>query len=299
MKRDEFLKHKLTNFFHTVVLFGAMIGLLAMIGSLLGGASGLFWAGLLGGVFLLFSQSLSPQLMLRLYGARPLSIYEAPELYQIVEALSRRAGLPRLPRLYLIANPTMNAFALGQRDAAALGLTTGLLNGLNRRELTAVLAHEISHIRHNDMRVLSAAALIAQLTGLFSNFGQLLLVLNLPLLLFGATTISWLAIGLLLTAPALSALLQLALSRTREFDADLGAVRLTGDPEGLAAALAKLEYYQNGLLRRLLVPGYRMPDPILLRTHPSTRERISRLRQLVPTPQPEVFRPWNRGLGQV
>jgi len=191
-----------------------------------------------------------------------------------------------MPRLYYIPDRMMNAFAVGSRDEAAIGLTEGLLRHLNRRELVGVLAHEISHIRHNDMRVMSVAALISHLTSLFSSFGQLLLFLNLPLLLFGRTTISWFAILLLLAAPLLSSLLQLALSRTREFEADLGAAHLTGDPEGLASALQKMAYYQDNLLKRIFMPGYKAPDPSLFRTHPKTDERVNRLRQLVVSNEP-------------
>jgi heat shock protein HtpX len=110
--------------------------------------------------------------------------------------------------------------------------------------------------------------------------GQILLIIAVPSMLLSQYSPPWILLLLLLSAPTLSALLQLALSRAREFDADLEAARLTGDPEGLASALAKLEYYQHGFLERIFLPGRRLPEPSLLRTHPTTEERINRLRSL-------------------
>jgi heat shock protein HtpX len=119
-------------------------------------------------------------------------------------------------------------------------------------------------------------------TSLLSLVGQLLLVLNLPLVLFSEVSFNWFAILLLVFAPSLSALAQLALSRTREYDADLNAARLTGDPESLARALARIERTQGGWWERIFLPGRRIPDPSLLRTHPQTRERVERLMALRP-----------------
>jgi heat shock protein HtpX len=291
MNQNQIMRNRLTNLLHTILLFAGMIGLLALLGLSLAGVNGLVWASLLGGLFLLFSQHASPYLMLRLVKARPLAVQEAPGLYQLIETLAHRADLPRMPRLYYIPDRMMNAFAVGSRDEAAIGLTEGLLRHLDKRELAGVLAHEISHIRHNDMRVMSVAALISRLTSLFSSFGQLLLFLNLPLLLFGRTAVSWFAILLLLVAPLLSSLLQLALSRTREFEADLGAAHLTGDPEGLVTALQKMASYQDNPFKRILRPGYSTSDPSLFRTHPRTDERVNRLRQLVVSNEPWLIQP--------
>ena len=177
----------------------------------------------------------------------------------------------RPPRLYYIATPMMNAFAVGNHQASAVALTAGLINKLNARELTGVLAHEISHIRHNDMWVMNLADVISRITTALSQLG----FFAIPLLLFGI--LSLLDVVLLIIAPTIATLLQLALSRTREYDADRGAAELTGDPQGLASALQKLERYQGGWLERILLPGRREPDPAVLRTHPTTAERIKRL----------------------
>jgi heat shock protein HtpX len=135
----------------------------------------------------------------------------------------------------------------------------------------------MSHIRSNDLRVMGLADIISRLTSLLSLVGQFLLILNLPLILWSDVAINWFAIALLVFAPHVSMLAQLGLSRTRELDADLDAARLTGDPAGLARALAKIERLQGSLFERLMLPGMRLPDPSWLRTHPPAEQRIARL----------------------
>ncbi len=217
---------------------------------------------------------------MRLYRATPLTPEQAPALYHSVVELGRRAGLPRIPTLYYLPSRMVNAFATGTQKRAAIAVTDGLLRSLDSREAIAVLAHELSHIQHNDMRVMGLADLFSRLTSTLSLFGQLLLLLNLPLLIFSNAAINWFAILILIFAPNLSALAQLGLSRTREYAADLNAALLTGDPEGLARALIKIERQQGSFLEQIILPGRHTPEPSLLRTHPPTRERVRRLREL-------------------
>jgi heat shock protein HtpX len=291
MKKQTIVNHTLLNALHTALLFAGMVILLAVLGLSFAGVRGLMWAGILSVPFLLLGQRLSPRIVLRMLGARPLSANEVPGLYRLVRELARRAHLPSAPRVYYIPNQRMNAFSVGRRDDAAIGVTDGLIRRLSDRELSGVLAHEIAHIQRNDMRVMGFAHLINRMTGMLSSLGQTLLLLNLPLLLFGAAPISWFAVLLLIIAPSISGLLQLALSRTREFDADLGAARLTGDPVGLAAALRKMEQHEANTFERMLFPGYRRaPTPSLFRMHPQTDERVRRLLELtdleqLPAPQ--------------
>lgn len=219
---------------------------------------------------------------MRMYGARPLNQEEAPVLWRALSELTARAGLASRPSLFYVPSRMLNAFAVGSRKRSAIAVTDSLLRQLEMRELLGVLAHEVSHIRNNDLWVMGLADLFSRATSLLSLLGQFLLLLNLPLILFSQITVNWLAILLLIFAPHMSALAQLALSRTREYDADLNAVRLTGDPEGLAHALAKIERVQGGWLERIILPGRRLPEPSLLRTHPATEERISRLMSLKP-----------------
>lgn len=270
----------MTNKLHTIALLAAMAGMLALLGWLIAGTTGLLLAAGLGIGTLLFSPNVSPEIMMRLYRARAVSSREAPELHALLDALADRADLPTTPALYYLPTDMLNAMTVGRRDDAVVGVTDGLLRQLDVRELTAVLAHEIGHLANGDTRVMALADMISRLTSLMSSIGKLLLLLNLPLLLVGRVTISWAVILVLLGAPLINGLLQLALSRTREFEADRRAVELTGDPKGLAAALQKLEYYNASLLRHVVMPGDRRSQPSLLRTHPHTEARIEYLKSL-------------------
>jgi Zn-dependent protease with chaperone function len=186
-----------------------------------------------------------------------------------------------VPILFYLPGQMMNAFTVGTREEAAIGVSDGLLRRLNGREISAVLAHEVSHIRHNDIRMMDFANLSNVIVQMLSVFGQFLLILNFPMLLIGQYTISWTAIGLLIFAPSISTMLQLALSRTREYNADLGAAELLGDSEALASALAKMDNYHIQLFRNILWPGYtRKAGSTLFRTHPPTKERIRRLLEI-------------------
>lgn len=291
MKQDVVGSHDFRNWLHTVLLLGSMLVLLALLGWLVGGQTGIIWSLILGGILVFFGQQVSPQLVLRMYRARPLTAAEAPALYQIMEELAQRAQLSFVPVLYYIPSQLLNAFAVGTRRNAAIGLTDGILRGLNLRELTGVLAHEMSHIRNNDMRSMNIADVISRITNFFSTFGKFLLLLNFPLILMGSATVSWWAILLLIVAPLLSGLLQLALSRTREFDADLDAIQLTHDPVGLMSALQKLEYYSTNIWQQILFPGRGVPDPSIFRTHPLTKDRIARLQELTPQQYQPVVMP--------
>lgn len=273
-------RHKRRNRLHSVILLSGMTLLLALCGWVFAGIEGVLWAIGLGAGSLLFASPFSPELTLRLYGARQLHPHEAPELFQALRRISERAGLPQTPKLYYVPSRMLNAFAIGSERHFAVCLTGGLLQHLTFRELTGVIAHEVSHIRNNDLWLMGLADIISRLTGTMSLAGMLLLGLSLPLMLLEQTSVPWLLIALLLFAPTLAALLQLGLSRTREYAADLDAAALTGDPRGLASALVKLERLQGGLLETLFLPGRRVPDPSLLRTHPPTRRRIERLLSL-------------------
>lgn len=254
-----------------------MVAILGWCAWVVWGPEGLVWAVFTGALSLALTPSVAPELVMRLYRAVPLRPQDAPDLHRLLETLAARAGLARLPRLYYLPTPILNAFAVGTGERAAVALTDGILRTLSQRELAGVLAHEISHIKNRDLWAMSLADLMSRLTSLMSWLGQLLLVLNLPGLLLGEVTVPWAVVLALIFAPTAMALLQLALSRSREYDADLGAVSITGDPRGLASALAKLDRYQGAYWEEILLPGRRMPEPSLLRTHPPTEERIRRL----------------------
>lgn len=273
------LSHRTRNTLHALLLLSGMGLILLVLGYLLAGTAGAVVIAGTGLAVLWLSPRVAPNVILRLYGARPLARSELPELHDIVHELSRRAGLPRPPHVYYVPTRVMNAFTVGDPESSAVAVTDGLLRALAARELTGVLAHEISHLKNNDLKVMMLADMISRMTSMLSTLGQVLLLLNLPLLLMGEVTVSWLAIFVLLAAPWVATLLQLALSRRRELDADVEAFHMTGDAKGLAGALAKMERYQQRLLD-WLVPGRRVPDPSILRTHPNTEERIERLLSL-------------------
>ena len=274
------LKRQVKNQAHSVLLFAGMLLLCSVLGWLIFGLLGVLVLGVSMSLLLLVAPFVSPQLILKMYRARPLSEREAPGLYRELRSLAARAGLHRTPPLFYVPSSIANAVTVGTSDKAAIALTDGLLRNLSMREVTGVLAHELSHVRNGDGWVMSLADMVSQLVSTMSWVGQLLLIINLPLFLMGSLSIPWLIILLLIFAPTLSALLQLALSRTREYEADLDAAKLTGDPRGLASALAKLERMSGSLFENILFPGRRVPEPSLLRSHPPTEERIQRLLEL-------------------
>jgi heat shock protein HtpX len=274
-------RHKLRNLVQSTLLVLAMLAILGGCAGLVWGWAGLLWAVALALLSLLLTPSVVPEWVMRAYGAVPMGPAEFPDGHALLRRLAARAGLERAPRLYWLPTSLLNAFAVGRPGWAAIGLSDGLLRALDARELAGVLAHELSHVRNDDLWIMGLADVVSRLTSLLSWFGQMLLLLNLPFLVGGAVPVPWLVVLLLVLAPTLVGLLQLALSRAREFDADLDAAALTGDPQGLARALAKLERFQGRYWEEILYPGRRIPVPSLLRTHPPTEERIRRLLDLL------------------
>jgi len=273
------LEHKWRNRIHTAALLIGLGMLLAALGWLFGGQLGLIWVAFLGAAIMFFGPRVSPLLILKVQRARRMSPYHYGDIYQYSGTLAHRAGLAGPPQLFLIPTSGLNAFALElEKGQPAIAMTAGLLDHLSRRELVGVLAHEISHLRHRDTKVMYLAAVMNHLVGTFAGFGRLLLLVSLPLFLLTGTLLNWFPLLLMALAPIPSQMLQLALSRTREFDADLGAAQLTGDPNGLASALTKLDRFEENFFQRLFFPT-RQPND-WLRTHPQSKERIRRLRNL-------------------
>jgi heat shock protein HtpX len=214
-------------------------------------------------------------------------MHNAPDLVSPVIELARRAGLDRTPTLHLLPSRLPQAMSAGERDASAIAVTLGLLQMLPPRELAAVLAHEIAHIRHGDAFVMRLAATAGAMTQTMSNAGILLLIVFLPVFVMtGEMFVSPLAVLLLIVSPVAGDLLQRALSRRREFLADAGAVELTGDPHGLALALQRLERLRGDGWERFAPRGGGWLH--WFRTHPSTEERIDRLLRLSPPVRPDL-----------
>ena len=276
-------RHRWLNRLQTALLVLTLLGIAAVAGSLLLGDGGLWLALAAAGFTLLLEPAAASGLTLRLYGARPLHPDEAPDLWAVLRELAARAGLPTVPVPHYVPSGVVNAFATGSKHHAAIALTDGLLRSLTPRELTGVLGHEIAHIANEDLRVMGLADSISRLTHLLALLGQIMLLFSLPALLWGTVAIQWPALLLLTVSPQLALL---GLSRVHEFDADRLAAELTGDPHGLASALAKIERVSRSW-RAWLLPGWGNPEPSWLRTHPATTERIQRLRELADSMAPQ------------
>ena len=285
-------RHRLLNTLHTWLLSAGSLALLAVTAFVFGGPAGVLAALLFGGLTLAAVQRVSPRLVLRMYKAQPVSRLQFATGVDMVEKLAARAALPATPKLHIIPSQMMNAFAVGRRGDSAIAITDALARRLSARELAGVLAHEISHIAHEDLRVMAFADMVSRYTSFMSTVGIFSLFLNLLGVAGGyGQPVPWLGVLVLIVAPTIGGFLQLALSRTREFDADLGAAILTGDPDGLASALLKLERAQGRLWEGLVLPGGRIPNPSVLRTHPPTEERIARLDRLKAVPERVPERP--------
>ena len=268
-----------------VVAAAYLIAMSALAGALgyamLGPLGAVAAVGVMAAAFGLGTRGYDGSVQLRRAGAAPLEAWQALELFEEVRWLARRAGLTVMPRLFAIDNRQPNAVTVGTPDAAAIGITLGLLRGLNRLQLRRVLAHELAHIRNNDIWLAAIASAARRLTALLTTFGLVGVLVALPAMLFGVVSFAPSLLLLLLAAPTASALLQLALSRSRELAADRAAAALTGDPAGLASALRILDRANRNWLSWLF--GWREPPQSshLLLTHPPTRERVRRLHQMM------------------
>ena len=272
----------------TVVLLTLMTLMFVWVGGMMGGSQGMLIALVMAGVMNFVSYFYSDQLVLRHYNAVPVTHQEASGLYAIVERLSSKAGIP-VPQVYIIPDSTPNAFATGRNPShAAVAVTEGLLELLDDDEVEAVLAHELSHVRHYDILVGTIAATIAGAIGVIANMMQ-----------FGAMVGSdknrvnpIVMIVLAIILPLAAAVIQMAISRNREYMADEGAARLTRHPEWLQSALAKLSNYnrqgsmqsatQESAHMFIINPfsGKNISFASLFSTHPSTEDRIARLEEL-------------------
>jgi heat shock protein HtpX len=272
-------QHRRRNLLQSALLVAGIGAVVAVATALVWGPSGVLASFVTIAVLAAFAPRLPPELVMRLYRAQLVAPGRGGQLGALVDELARRAELPARPALYVVPSLTVNAFAAGTPRHAAIALSEGLLRRLTMREIAAVLAHEISHIRNNDLWIMGLADLMTRFVQTLFYLALVLALFNLFATLNADPVISWSAIVLLYLAPAISSLLQLGLSRAREFDADFEAAQLTGDPLGLASALRRLEASTGHFWEDFMVPvpARRVPVPSLLRTHPPTEERIRRL----------------------
>jgi heat shock protein HtpX len=281
------------------MLLAAMAALLAYCGWIVGDWQGVLWSLVASAVLLLLLRRMPPGILLKTLSARALARWQAPGLYQILDDLCRTAGVVFPPLLYQAVGPVPFAFTIGAGDAAAIVLSDSLLQTMSAREMRGIIAHEIIHLRNGDLALMQLAVAIGRLTRILSQIAFLLVFLSLVLRAVSAAAFPLLPLMVLAVAPLGVNLLQLALSRTREGEADLEAAELTGDPAGLASALIKMRRRERVLLRRRSPGMVPIRVPWLLRDHPATEERIERLLamappadRLLPEEPPEAF--WRR-----
>jgi len=282
----------MTNVLRTTVLLAALTALFLVIGAALGGNQGMVIAFIFALAMNAASYWFSDKIVLTMYGAREVSLHEAPELYRLVQRLAQRAGIP-MPRVYLIASDSPNAFATGRNPQhGAVAVTEGIMRLLDEQELAGVLAHELGHIRNRDTLIMTVAATLAgaitmlahmaQWGALFGGFGR-----RDDDEQGGGGMLGLLFMAIL--APIAATLIQLAISRGREYFADRTGAAISGTPTGLARALEKLHYASQRLpletnpatahlfIVNPLTGGSFMN---LFSTHPPIEERIRRLRSL-------------------
>ncbi|HMN83546.1 MAG TPA: zinc metalloprotease HtpX [Burkholderiaceae bacterium] len=273
------------NWVKTAMLMAAITALFGVVGAAIGGRSGMLMA--LGFALLsnFFAYWFSDKMVLRMYNAQEVDETSAPQFYNMVRDLAQRAGLP-MPRVYLINEDAPNAFATGRNpEHAAVAATTGILRVLSDRELRGVMAHELTHVKHRDILISTISATMAGAISALANFAMF----------FGgrdehgrpSNPIAGIIVALL--APFAAMLIQMAISRAREFEADRGGAEISGDPQALASALDKINRYAKGLPLNAAeahpeTAQMMIINPLsggglrgLFSTHPSTEERVARL----------------------
>lgn len=293
----------LTNNLKTWTLLAALGGLLVFVGGLLGGQSGMVMALLFAVALNGFVYWKSDTLALKANGARELAPGEAPELRRIVADLAHRIGIPQ-PRVYIVDRPEPNAFATGRDpEHAAVAVTTGLLALMDERQVRGVLAHELAHVRNRDTLVGTIAATVAGAISFLAQMAQFQLLFGGGNDEEGGGNVLG-ALAVIILAPIAAMIIQLAVSRGREYLADTTGASVTGDPEGLASALEQLDAASRnaGLLGRFRRPGRgHAPQPAanpafahlyivnplsgrqiagLFSTHPPIQDRVARLRAM-------------------
>ncbi|MEW5769169.1 MAG: zinc metalloprotease HtpX [Pseudomonadota bacterium] len=273
----------LGNWFKTTLLMAAIVALFGVVGMALGGKQGMLLALVFGGAMNLFAYWNSDKMVLRMYNAQEVDAVSGGHFYAMVADLAQRAGLP-MPKVYIIDEAQPNAFATGRNpEHAAVAATTGIMRILGERELRGVMAHELAHVKHRDTLISTLSATVAGAISALAQFGML----------FGGNDRERpnMAVQLIvmILAPLAAMLIQMAISRAREFGADQGGAEISGDPEALASALRKIEAYARGTPMHAAeahpeTAQMMIINPLsggdlqgLFRTHPATEQRVARL----------------------
>lgn len=282
------------NTLKTTLLLTSLTVILMLFGQALGGHGGMIFALFMAGVMNFSAYWFSDQVVLKIYNAMPIHKNHSTGLYEIVEGIARKANVP-MPKVYIINDNTPNAFATGRNPQhAAVAATSGIISLLSTDELTGVMAHEMTHVINRDTLISSIAATIGGAIAMLANMAQFSLIFNSRDNEDNSGSAAG-SIAMMILAPIAATLIQLAVSRSREFAADKGAAILTGNPLSLASALEKLENYST---HRTLYAAEAHPatahmfiiNPLrgsslknLFSTHPSTQLRVNRLKELYHT----------------
>ncbi len=278
------------NYLKTGLLLAAMTALFGVVGYLIGGEAGMLIALALAAAMNLFAYWNSDKMVLSMYGAREVDAATAPEFYRLVQQLAQRAGLP-MPRVYVIDSEQPNAFATGRNpENAAVAATTGLLHRLSREEIAGVMAHELAHVKNRDTLIMTVTATLAGAIGMLANFAMFFGGNRDGENRGGLGIIGSLAVMIL--APVAAMLVQMAISRSREYDADRVGAEISGDPQALASALQRIsgsvEHAPNTQAEGnpatahmfIINPLHGGTMDSLFSTHPSTENRVAALMQL-------------------
>ena len=275
------------NWVKTSILMAGIVALFGAVGAMLGGQQGMLLALVFGGAMNLWAYWFSDKMVLRMYNARQVDETTSPYLYNMVKELAFRAQLP-MPKVYIIDEAQPNAFATGRNpENAAVAATSGIMRMLSERELRGVMAHELAHVKNRDILISTISATVAGAISMLAQFGMF----------FGGSRDGErpnpiLSILVMILAPMAAMIIQMAISRTREFGADRGGAEISGDPEALASALAKIDAYARGIPMHAAeahpeTAQMMIMNPLsggglrgLFSTHPATQERIARLRAL-------------------
>jgi heat shock protein HtpX len=278
------------NTMKTFLLMGILTVMLVFIGRLLGGEGGMIMAFVLAAVMNFGTYWFSDKLVLRMYKAQPVTQADAPDLYQMVQELSNRANLP-MPKVYVIPSDQPNAFATGRNpENAAVAVTQGIMRTLTRDELRGVIGHELAHVKHRDILVGTVAATMAGAISMIANMAQWAMV-------FGGGRSSddeggnpIAGIAMMIVAPIAAMMVQMAISRSREFLADEGGAQIAGNPLSLSSALRKLDAKAHEIPMQASPATAHMfiVNPLtggglmkLFSTHPPMEERVARLEAMV------------------
>ncbi len=275
------------NWLKTSILMAGIVALFGAVGGVIGGRQGMLLALVFGGAMNLWAYWFSDKMVLKMYRARQVDETSSPYLYNMVRDLAGRAGLP-MPKVYIIDEAQPNAFATGRNpENAAVAATSGIIQMLSERELRGVMAHELAHVKNRDILISTISATVAGAISSLAQFGMF----------FGGRDGEnrpnpIVSIILMILAPLAGMLIQMAISRTREFGADRGGAEISGDPESLAGALTKISASARGIpmqtaeahpetaqmmiMNPLSAGGLRS----LFSTHPATEERVARLRAM-------------------